>query len=118
MTEHTKEPWQAEPETGRGAWIKGATGEWSALSCGDNDESGKANARRICAAINATAGIPTEALEAGVVAWMRSLVECLLNNDPDDTIADGGVTVLDQWRLEASALLSRLGPTRESTNAD
>ena len=37
----------------------------------------KANARRIVAAVNATAGIPTEALEADVVRRMRHMIENL-----------------------------------------
>jgi len=47
---HTPGPWIAEPGGGRGAWIKGQTGEWSALACGDTDETAAANARLIEAA--------------------------------------------------------------------
>lgn len=50
MGEHTQGPWQAEANAGRGAWIKGSTGEWAALSCGDTDERARANARLIAAA--------------------------------------------------------------------
>ena len=47
---HTPGPWRAEEGTGRGAWIMGSTGEWSALACGDTDESARANAQLIAAA--------------------------------------------------------------------
>ncbi|UXO93966.1 hypothetical protein Pan3_44 [Pseudanabaena phage Pan3] len=85
---HTPEPWRVE---------EGTTLIWGACNPDDRTtygmgydiaqcritpsllkgrapwvDEGKANARRIVAAINATAGIPTEALEAGVV---RELVE-------------------------------------------
>lgn len=44
---HTPGPWAVEEPAARGAWIKGATGEWTALACGDNDQSAAANARLI-----------------------------------------------------------------------
>lgn len=50
MTKHTPGPWVAEPGGGRGAWIMGANREWTALACGDTDESANANARLIAAA--------------------------------------------------------------------
>lgn len=50
MSTHTPGPWTAEPKAKRGAWIKGSTGEWSALACGDTDASANANARLIAAA--------------------------------------------------------------------
>lgn len=46
----TPGPWTAEPMVGRGAWVKGATGEWAALSCGDTNERAQANASLIAAA--------------------------------------------------------------------
>lgn len=46
----TPGPWTAEPQAGRGAWIKGSTGEWVALSCGDTDERARDNAHLIVAA--------------------------------------------------------------------
>lgn len=49
-TAHTPGPWNAEPMTGRGAWVKGSSGEWAALSCGDTDATAEANARLIAAA--------------------------------------------------------------------
>lgn len=39
---------------------------------------------------------------------LRGLVECLLDNEPDEPIADNGMTVLDGWRIEARRALGRL----------
>lgn len=50
LTGHTPGPWSAEPGAKRGAWISGTTGEWSALACGDSDESAARNAALIAAA--------------------------------------------------------------------
>lgn len=49
---YTPTPWFAEPKVGRGAWIKGKTGEWTALACGDTDKSAVANAQIITRAVN------------------------------------------------------------------
>lgn len=38
-------------------------------------------------------------------AALIALVTCLLENEPDDLIADGGITVLDQWRKDAARLI-------------
>jgi uncharacterized coiled-coil protein SlyX len=38
---------------------------------------------------------------------LRTLVETLLKEDPNELAADGGVTVLDVWRKEARQLLER-----------
>ena len=43
-------PWQAEPMTGRGAWIAAADGNWAALSCGETDQLGERNALLIALA--------------------------------------------------------------------
>lgn len=50
---HTPTPWSAEFSGGRGAWIKGANSEWSALACGDTDDSANHNAAFIVRAVNA-----------------------------------------------------------------
>jgi len=42
-----------------------------------------------------------------VIRRLSDLVRGLLENDPDDIIADGGVTVLDEWRKQACAALSK-----------
>lgn len=43
-----------------------------------------------------------------VIRRLSDLVRGLLENDPDDIIADGGVTVLDEWRKQARAALSKV----------
>lgn len=37
---------------------------------------------------------------------LRELVEALVENDPDDLVADGGHTVLDLWRHDAKKILN------------
>lgn len=37
---------------------------------------------------------------------LRELVQVLLDNDPDEPIADNGMTVLDGWRSDARLALS------------
>lgn len=39
---------------------------------------------------------------------LRELVECLLDNDPAEPIADNGMTVLDGWRVHAKHALGRV----------
>ena len=46
----TPGPWTAEPMVGRGAWISSGENEWTALSCGNTDESARSNAAFIAAA--------------------------------------------------------------------
>lgn len=41
-------------------------------------------------------------------AKLRALVETLLDNDPDEPIADNGGTVLDMWRQDAKRALGRV----------
>lgn len=36
---------------------------------------------------------------------LRDLVQCLVDNNPDDTISDAGHTVLEHWRHDARAVL-------------
>jgi phage shock protein A len=40
-------------------------------------------------------------------ARLKDLVRTLLENEPDDLIADGGITVLDGWRDSARYLLGK-----------
>jgi len=42
----------------------------------------------------------------GFEARLKGLVQCLLENDPDDVVADGGITVLMVWRSDAAHLLA------------
>lgn len=68
--QHTPEPWEAKPQhtTAYGTPIHtvqpNGRDEYDHIA----NVFGEANARRIAAAVNACAGIPTEALEGGVVA--------------------------------------------------
>jgi hypothetical protein len=88
MSVHTKEPWRCSNRNWRDEehpfhWFvtgghaeEDGGGEYSvavAVVVG-NETAGdipRDTARRICAAVNGTAGIPTAALEAGVVAQLR-----------------------------------------------
>ena len=36
---------------------------------------------------------------------LKSLIRAMIENEPDDIVADGGHTVLDEWRYNARALL-------------
>ena len=77
---HTPEPWAVQPIVEDGAQfiigcnlggLVGAALSWpTEIDSGDFSRV-EANARRIVAAINATAGISTEDLEAGVVRELR-----------------------------------------------
>ena len=39
------------------------------------------------------------------VETLRDLVECLIENDPNEAITDAGHTVLDKWRYDAQLAL-------------
>jgi len=62
----------------------------------------EANARRICAAVNACLGITTEALERGVVADLRHILPELVSAAGDLDAAIDGVT--DQFHSEQNRL--------------
>jgi len=49
---------------------------------------------------------------------LRYLVQTLLDEDPNDLAADGGVTVLDVWRRDAEHELATNQPAPESERAD
>lgn len=38
---------------------------------------------------------------------LRNLVKDLIENDPHESVADGGITVLDVWRKDAKRLLAK-----------
>lgn len=100
MSEHTKEPWHLETSEGIhricGSKQHPAVGVPTvAFECvygrgighQDHIDECAANAHRIVAAVNACAGIPTEALEADVVRRMQALLSRIgshgLYEDPD-----------------------------------
>ena len=84
MSEHTKEPWAVgigptivalwnEKSSTWGRHI--ARLSWWGYCLSTYQRESKANARRIVAAVNACAGIPTDALEAGAVRRLVGAVE-------------------------------------------
>ncbi|MFN7131594.1 MAG: hypothetical protein ACK4N5_05890 [Myxococcales bacterium] len=75
MSEHTKEPWQYDRTMerivdGPNETILVGHNAFGVLVLSD------ANARRIVAAVNACAGLSTEALEKGVVGEMVKALRC------------------------------------------
>ena len=51
-------------------------------------------------------GADGHALEtADMLDRMQSLIETLLDNDPMEYVANGGVTVLDVWRKDAAHIV-------------
>jgi hypothetical protein len=48
---------------------------------------------------------------------LRDLVQCLIDNDPEDIAADGGVRVIDVWRKEAEAALRSTGDAKPTGDA-
>lgn len=84
---HTPTPWEAEPSAARGAWIKGADGEWVALSCGDTDERAVANAEFIARAVNAHDALVAAceaALEASEHSHMRAILRAALSRTKEN----------------------------------
>lgn len=77
-------PWQAEPMTGRGAWIAAADGNWAALSCGETDQLGERNARLIALA-------PTLAAEVLQLREALQPFAAVAERDIGDDEADGDV---------------------------
>lgn len=81
-TKHGSEPWAVDPES---PWtVKAADGLASALVPGGLPRQ-RADARRIVAAVNACAGIPTEALEKGDLA--AALTAAVVTVDPGEPAA-------------------------------
>ncbi|HJT77879.1 MAG TPA: hypothetical protein VJ739_11820 [Gemmataceae bacterium] len=64
----------------------------------------EANARRICAAVNACRGVSTEALEQGAIADLRHALQALLDTTADlDAAIDGATDQFDGERAELDA---------------
>jgi hypothetical protein len=111
-TNHTPEPW----EHGDNGLIYGQCGEddvEAPFVCDVIEDSAmqalgilspleEANARRICAAVNACTGISTEALERGVINQLCYALGKLLAAVADLDAAIDGVT--DQFDEECTAL--------------
>lgn len=43
------------------------------------------------------------------IASLENLIRAMIENEPDDIVADGGHTVLDEWRYNARAALKETG---------
>ena len=43
----------------------------------------------------------------GDISRLRAMVAGMIDNDPNELAADGGVTVLDVWRKDAARALDR-----------
>lgn len=94
---HSPEPWRVTPDDPAGA-IEDANGVQCAEAWPGNglEAEQDANARRIVAAVNAVAGISTEALESGALAKLLDRVE---GRAVDEGCADGcGCGVLQLLR--------------------
>lgn len=52
--------------------------------------------------------LPVPTYREDEVERLRNLIAVLLDNDPDEPIADNGMTVLDGWREQARRALGRL----------
>ena len=114
---HAPEPWHTEPfQADDGGSIAICNTQHGVLAVipplneddepdeatAQRDPCDEANARRICAAVNACAGIPTEALEQGVVGDLRQALDGLLTAAADLDAAIDGVT--DQFDDERAGL--------------
>jgi hypothetical protein len=101
---HTPGPWVAEPQVGKGAWVKGSDGQWAALSCGTDDANGAANARLIASAPDLLEVARLELIRAesdleNEVQWCVQWDE-----DPEE---DAAVTVLRSRRDFIAAAIAR-----------
>jgi hypothetical protein len=109
MSEHTPGPWHVGVERDGYTPINGD--DWRGLALVvtsmEDDKScaeGVANARRICAAVNACAGIPTAALEAAVRDGKFLHAYQMLLRKRDELLA--ALEPLSQWREVIAALPS------------
>jgi hypothetical protein len=111
---HTPEPWfvQLSDHPG-GLLIKPIPGQVVA-QCDEVPEM-EANARRICAAVNACEGIGTQALERGIIADLRRLLGELVTAAGDLDAAIDGVT--DQFHAERARLNATIQATQSAIDA-
>jgi hypothetical protein len=84
--EHSPEPWRIAGDTSigpQGIGIMSADDEAVAVVLGPIvrpiDERTREDARRIVASVNAMRGIPTEALETGVIAELREALQSFVD---------------------------------------
>jgi hypothetical protein len=101
----TPGPWVAEMG-GKGGWIKGATGEWCAMSCGDSHDSANANARYIalCSPDNIGALLDTIAdlrkQVSDAVAWREITEDDRPPNDVEVLMGCWESWPRQQWVVE------------------
>jgi hypothetical protein len=123
-TPHTPEPWHYETDysittifapdpTGQdpyGTYVAEIDGQDVGRFA--SREQHEANARRLCAAVNACQGISTEALERGVIRELREALDYLLTQTVDQDLKYGiGLTEGEQdARAKALAALARATP--------
>jgi len=112
MNEHTPEPWVGPEHIDRrragfiraGDPLPGAEEGQAVAAVSLSRREWKANQRRIVAAVNAVAGIPVEALEAGAIAdLIAAAVEVLAFGYPD-SIPGAHKNVADRLRAAISKL--------------
>jgi hypothetical protein len=103
-TAHSPEPWHTEPlQADRGGSIAVCNRRQGILAVipplneddgpdeatAQRDPCDEANARRLCAAVNACQGIGTEALEQGVIRELREALDYLLAQTVDQDLKYG-----------------------------
>jgi hypothetical protein len=124
--EHTPEPWTLHTE-GSIANIKytkwheadsvlGDTSHVARLNdawiCDEHGGTASINGQRIVASVNACAGIPTSALESGVIAEMRAVLDDLLSLTLDAALGEGRELSESEEsiRERALALFAKIDP--------
>jgi hypothetical protein len=96
-TKHSPEPWWIDWEATKETMVSAAAGNVAVVVSGEVSVGCRPDARRIVACVNALAGIPTEALEAGKL-W-EALEAMKARHDLDRTVVyrdgpDGTVSLV------------------------
>ena len=120
-TAHSPEPWHSEPlQADNGGSIAICNRQQGILAVipplnedeepdeatAQREPCDEANARRICAAVNACKGLSTESLERGVVAELRHALATLLDAAGDlDAAIDGATDQFDDERPRLDAAI-------------
>jgi hypothetical protein len=113
-TAHTPEPWYVQPsDYPGGLLIKPIPGQVVA-QCDQVPEM-EANARRICAAVNACKGISTGALEQGVIQKLLADLEALIVQIDEDVPTD---TTTRHFAAAYDEALATLHTARTSFEAE
>lgn len=105
MSDHTPTPWFLS-----GVRFRMNGGEWQSIN--RYDDSKKQDENIACVGYDPRTGVGF-ADAAFIVKAVNSydslidLVQTLIDNDPDQPIADNGMTVLDGWRDRAKRVLTQ-----------